>query len=879
MIRDILHRLRSIFRHSTVERELDDELRHHLDLQADRYLAMGWTRDAAMRQARLDIGGFEQVKEEHRDVRGTRGLEDLGRDARVAFRMLRRVPLLTATAIITVGLGVGVNTLVFSVVEGLVLRPLPIEKPGRVWFVQRLGPFVSHSFPFYTKLRDRNRTFAQLAGYRITMMQVETPRGPAHAWGYLATGSYFRMLGVKPARGRLFQESDDLAPGSSRYAVLSYDYWQMAFDGDEAVVGATIRINRQPYSVLGVAPKGFYGTEVFYRPAIWVPMMMQAQIEVGHPWLDNPNTANTWVIGRLADGTTPVQATDDLNAIARRVAVESGTSNDEPDLIRLTRPGLIGDAIGGPARVFGLGLLALAGLVLLATCANLAGGLAARSADRQREMAIRVAVGAGRGRLMRQLLTETLVLVVMGAAVGTTGAALVATALSQWQLPVALPVQLDTTIDWNVGIFAVVAAVMTVVGIGIGPALRAAKTDPHSSLGLRDANLTRKWPLRDVLVSAQVAICVLLVSGSLLAGRGLMNALRMPLGMSPGGVMTASFDLGLAGYSRAAGDTLRRRILERLRVHPGVQQVAYGNSLPLNIDQSTTNVYPADRSSMSPRDSMSAFTYQVSPEFFGTLGIRFVEGRSFTEQDTANSQRVAIVNEALAKRIHGAGSPIGRQIRFGRAAPPMTIVGVVETGKYQVLTEAAAPAIFEPMLQVPNTMTVILVRSASADVAQTIRQVVRETDPALPLMAIRPVEEMLGYVRLPMQAAALTLGAFGSLAAMLAATGIYGVVAYAVSRRRRDLAIRVALGAQRRGLIRLVLQRTFVLVAIGTVAGVVLTFSLRSTLASLVYLPAATSPWSWVAVVGFVAAIAAGACAWPMFRALRINPATALAAE
>jgi predicted permease len=794
--------------------------------------------------------------------------------------MLRRAPLFTATAIITVALGVGANTLVFSVVEGLVLRPLPIGQPERVWFVQRRGPFVSHSFPLYRQLRDRNRTFAGLAGYRITMMHVETPQGPAHTWGYLATGSYFDLLGLKPYRGRFFRSSDDVAAGGSPYAVLSYDYWRTTFGGQDAVIGTTIRINRQPYTVLGVAPPMFRGTEVFYRPAIWVPMMMQAQIEVGNPWLDNPNTANTFVIGRLADGVAPPQAESDLNGLLRQLAVESGASAN-PVVIHLTRPGLVGDAIGGPARAFGLGLLVLAGLVLLASCANLAGSLGARGADRRRELAVRVAIGAGRGRLMRQLLTETLVLVATGGAAGTAAAALGALALSRWQLPIGFPIQFDTIVDGRVAAFALIATVVTAIGIGVGPALQAVRSDPYASLSVREATVGRGWPFREVLVSAQVAICVLLVAGSLLAGRGLLNAMRMPIGMNPAGVMTATFDLGLAGYSRAASDGFRRQIVDRLRVHPGVQQVAYANSLPLNIDQSSTNVYPADRQALSPRDFSRAFRYQVSPEFFRTLGIRFLEGRDFTWQDADDSQSVAVVNEAFVTQVLQHGRAIDRQVRFGRAGAPVAIVGVVETGKYQTLTEAATPAIFLPMLQAPNTSTMILVRSTGpdAEMADALRRAVEEADPALPLMGVRPVADLLGLVRLPMQAAAIALSAFGILAATLAATGIHGVVAYAVSRRRRELAVRIALGAPRRSLVQLVLRRTFILVAIGAAAGVALVLALRPVLASILYMPPAQSAWSWVLIGALVTLVSAAACAWPTWRALRVDPVAALAAE
>lgn len=886
MIRDLMHRLRAIARRTAVDGELDEELRHHFALQVDAYLAAGLPRDEAERRARLDIGGVVQIKEEHRDALGMRGLHDFWRDVRLAIRMLRRAPLFAATAMLTIALGLGANTLVFSVIQGLVFRPLPIAQPERVWFVQQAGSFTSHSFPVYRDLRDRNRTFVQLAGYRITMMQVETPQGPAHTWGYLATGSYFELLGIQAARGRFFGAADDRVAGASPFAVLSYDYWQTAFGGRDEVIGQTIRINRQPYTILGVAPQGFHGTEVFYRPAIWVPMMMQAQIEIGNPWLENRNTSNTWVIGRLADGVTTAQAEADLDRLMEQIARDAGTSASvKPATARLTRPGLVGDVLGGPARAFGLGLLALAGLVLLTACANLAGSLAARGADRQRELAIRVAIGAGRGRLLRQLLTETLVLVAIGGAIGTAAAILAARALSRWQLPIALPIQFDVDVDARVVIFTAIATILTALAIGCVPAFQAVRTAPHGSLRTRDGHDTRRFPLRDLLVAVQVALCVVLLGASLLAGHGLWHAMHMPLGLDPHGVTMATFDLGPAGYSRAASDALRRHIVDRLRAHPSVRDVAYGNSLPLNIDQSSAVFYADEARGGSPAEGTRTITYQVSPGFFSVLGIRVLEGRDVTWQDTADSSRIAVVNEAFARQIFRGelrrDRYLDRQVRMGLAGAPVTIVGVVETGRYQTLTEADKPVIFLPMLQVPNTTTVMLVRATQPDaaIAGIIQRVVRDEDPALPLFGVRSVTEMLGFARLPMQVAGIALGAFGLLAVALAATGVHGIVAYAVARRRRELAIRVAIGASRPSVVRLVLQRTFILVAAGTVAGLTLAAALQGVLASLLYQPGGTTLWVWAAVVGLVVMITIVACWWPTRRVLRIDPVAALAVD
>jgi predicted permease len=441
-------------------------------------------------------------------------IEDTLRDLRYALRTLSRSPLFAATAIVSVALGVGVNALVLSVVNGLLFRPLPVSEPDRLVFVERGGGIPAHSFPAYRDLRDRNATLDGLAGYRITRMDVEAGGTVAREWGYLATGNYFDLLGVAPAAGRLLQPADDGAAGASPYAVLSYDYWQTRFAGDASIVGASIRINRGAYTVLGVAPPEFYGTEIFYRPAIWVPMAMQAQIEIGNPWLENRNTANTWVVGRLARGVSVAEAESNLNAVVRQLAAELGQPTDGGPPIKLTRPGLIGDALGGPAREFGIGVLLLAGLVLLTACANLAGASAARASDRQREVAIRLSIGAGRGRVYRQMLTETVTLAIAGGALGMLVATLAAQALSNWQLPIAFPVRVNVQPDAQVFALIFLLSLGAGLAFGLPPARLAARTDFLAALKSADAVGTRRarWPLRELVVGVQIALCVLLVA-------------------------------------------------------------------------------------------------------------------------------------------------------------------------------------------------------------------------------------------------------------------------------------------------------------------------------------------------------------------------------
>jgi predicted permease len=873
-LRRVLFWLRS----GRMAEELRQEIETHRSLRQDALERAGADDTAAA--SRRALGNIMLAREDAREVWIWPWLDDVARDVRYAVRTLRRFPGFATTAIISIALGVGANTLVFSVVNALVLKPLPIGDPDRVVFVQRVGSFVSHSFPAYRDMRDRNVTFEGLAGYRITMMEVEANERATHEWGYLATGNYFDLLGVTSAVGRFFHQAEDVVSGGSPYAVLSYDYWRTRFGGSVSVVGTTIRINRLPYVVLGIAPPGFHGTEIFYRPNIWVPMSMQAQIEPGNPWLENRNTSNTWVIGRLKPDVSVGQAESNLNAISRQLAQEYATHNEGAS-IKLTQPGLVGDAVGAPARAFAFGVLALAGLVLLTACANLASTLAARGTDRQRELAVRLSIGAGRGRIVRQLLTETVVLATVGGAVGAVGAAIAARGLSSWQLPVALPVQLDVHSDARVFTFAFLVSLVAGIGFGVTPAWQAATTDPNAALKLVDGARAGRWPIRDVFVSVQVALCFVLVAACLVSLRGLQKALTMPLGLEPAGLTMASFDLGLGGYSREAGETLRRRALERISKLPGVQSAAYANSLPLNIDQSSTVVYPDDRPDLQLLEVPRAIKYQISPAFFRTLGIRMLQGRDIDWRDTSTSRRVAVVNEAFAHHILRARDVVGRHFRYGSQGPPIEVVGVVETGKYQSLTEGETPVVFEPILQAYNTTTVILVRSSwpAGRMGVEIRRVINSIEPSMPLFGVRSVEEMLGFALLPMRVAAIALGAFGLLAVMLAATGIHGVVSYAVARRRREIAIRVAVGATSRSILRLVLRRIAILVMVGALLGLPLALATGGLLGSIVYQESVNDMTMLSGVALIVGLVGLFACWLPARRALRVDPAAALYVE
>jgi predicted permease len=877
-----LAKLRNLFVRAQRWADLNEEIRSHLEMEERENLESGVLPEEAHYAALRRFGNVTLAQEGSREMWGWTSIETLLQDLRYALRMLRRNPGFTAVAVLSLALGIGANALVFSVVSALLLRPLPVERPDQLVFLETKSS-ITQSFPNYRDLRDRNETFSGLVGHRLAPMALESTSGATRIWGLLATGNYFDVLGVHPVMGRFFHQADDLHPGSSPYAVLSYNSWRGRFGGDSEIVGKTIRINRLPYTVLGVAPPDFHGTELWYWPEVWVPMMMEPQIE-NYPrngWLDNRSTWDTWVLGRLKPGTSPAQALANLNAIADALAREY-PDNDEGLQFKLAKPGLAGDYFGGPAKAFTLGVLGLAALVLLAACANLASLLTARARDRQREIAIRLSIGARRARVVRQVLTETLVLSLAGGAAGCALAFVLSQALSRWRAPMDIPVQFNVNPDWRVLLFALFVAVVAAALFGSAPAWRASKTDANAVLkgGATSWGRTR-LAFRDVLVVLQVALCFVLVAACLISLRGLQQALKMRLGFEPEGVSVVAFDLGLAGYSEAKGRAFQQRVLDAVKQLPGVRSAAYSNSVPLSIDQSTTSVFPEDKPALRRSESISANYYEISPGYFETMGTKLLAGRDFTWHDNAKSPRVAIVNAAFGRQVLHSESAVGKRFRQGPKGSPVEVVGVVEDGKYESLTESQRPAVFWPMLESYNSTTTLEVRSSipAAEMVREMRQQVAGLDPELPIYGTGSLDQMLGFAFFPTHAAAIALSAFGVLAIMLAVTGIHGLVSYAVAHRVREIGIRMAVGARPSQVLRLVLGRIAVLLAIGSALGLVLALAAGQVLASVVYGASSRDPQVLAVVVATIALLGLLSSWAPTRRVLRIDPMVALRYE
>jgi len=859
-----------IFRRQREER-LAEELQAHFDLLTDEHIARGMSPADARLAARRSFGGVEQIKERYRDQRGLPWLDTLAQDLRFAVRLMLKAPLFTFTAAGSLALSIGALTLAYSAVNAIVFKPLPIADPARVFSVQNGNG--GWSYPDYRDLRARLDVDA-LAGYRIAMMNVGLEPTPAILWGYLATGDYFDALGVTPAAGRFFTQRDD--DSDAPIAVLAYDTWQGRFGGRAGMVGGTIQINGRPFTIVGIAPRGFHGTEMLYRPEIWVPMRLQPQIEARSSWLERRLTQNVMVIARLraGDGKAAVEA--EAGAVVAQLSAEH-ERNGQLEL-RLARPGLLGDSLGAPARGFVWGLFGLGVMLMMAGCANLAGLLLARGNDRAREIALRTALGAGKSRIARQLLTESVLLALCGGIGGGALAWLGTRAVSAWPLPTELPVRFDLTADAAVWSFATAAAIVVGLVIGLAPARFASRLDLNRSLKGTSAFAIGRRPVqgRELLVCLQVAFCVVLLHASFLAMRGLQRAATASLGWNPDGIAMAATELGLARYTRPQAEAYWRRILEDARAFPGVVSAATSNSLPLHLDQSSTPLF-STAAEAGPEGGIWASAYQVSPGYFATLQIPLREGRDFNDFDAQNGPRVAIVNRAAADRLFG-GEALGRQLTEGRGGTPIQIVGIVDDGKYVGLAEARRPAIFRPLSQQYNNSSMLIVRSATPGAVSSddVREIIRRVDPALPIRNAATGAQITALPLLPYRAAVAALGLLGLIAGGLLLSGLHAMLAYAVVKRQREIGIRVALGADRASVLLAMLPRVGWTVAVGVALGALLTAGTGPLISSMALGVSPVEPQLIMAIIAMLTLIAGASCAGPIRRALRVDPLIAL---
>jgi predicted permease len=815
-------------------------------------------------------------------------------DIRYGARMLLKSPGFTAVAVLTLALGIGANSAIFSAVGAFILRPLPVEEPGRLVRVfetdptRRPGDFASNfSWPDYVDYRERTDVFDGLFVHRLEQAALSLGQQNDLVWGELVSGNYFDALRLRPAVGRGFLPDEDRTPGARPVVVISYRLWQHRFASDPAIAGRAVTLNGQPFTVVGVAPREFTGTKFGLGMDFWAPAMMQQQITRESLWIESRGDHRFEIVGRLKDGVTPAQAEAALTNVARAIA-EAHPDDKHKETRGVVVPEIEGryEDAAGTIKLGSAVALGAVGLILLIACANVANLLLARATARRREIGIRLALGASRARVVRQLLTESVLLSTLAGGAGLL-LAFWATDLMKSFIP-ALPytVVLDFTPDTRALVFTLAVSLLTGLVFGVAPAWQASRPDivpvlKNESVALQTG--TRRLTLRNALVVAQVALSlVVLVVGGLLV-KSFWRAQGLDPGFQTERGLALSVNPGLLGYSEAEGKQFIRQLVERVEALPGVERASVARYLPLGDSSSTTGPVVADgQPAPPPGEGLSVLYNTVSPGHFDTLQTPLVAGRDFNDGDRADGQRVVVINQAMADRLWPNESAVGKILRVGGPeGRPREVVGVAKTGRYRTLGESPRPAMWLNVNQSYDSSMMLLVRTSGdpREMVKAVRGEVQALDSRLPVYGVRTFREHMTWALWGTRMAATLSLAVGLLALFLAATGLYGVMAYTVSRRTREIGIRMALGAQAGHVLRLVAGQGMALAGIGVALGLAAAFAATRVLSSLLFGVSSTDLATFAVISALLAAVALLACYVPARRATKIDPLEALRYE
>jgi predicted permease len=867
----------SIFRRRKLYDDLSDEIGQHIEERTEQLMCEGMSADEAARAARRAFGNRALLEERSREVWQWPTLESIGADVRFALRQLRRSPGFTITAVLTLALAIGANAVVFAVLNGLFLRPLNVPQGQSLYAIQRgSDTYIVQSYPDYLDLRDRNRSFNGLAAYNLSQVALDTGKNPASVWGYETSGNYFDELGVKPYLGRLFHSSDEHGPNSAPYIVLTYGYWHSHFQDDRSVVGRQVRLNKHPFTIVGVTPPEFHGTLLFFSsPNYFVPMVNAEQIDRDSFLNARGKRAVFEVLGHLKAGVTPAQAAADLSSVGSYLH-QTYPKDDDQSTFSLVRPGLHGDFFAPAIRAFLAGLMLLAGLILLAACANLGTLFSARAADRGREVALRLALGSSRTRILRQLFTEAILISLMGGAAGLVGSVALLHRLSGWQPFPQFPMTIPVNPDANVYLVALLLALVSGLLFGIVPVRQVLRANPYEIVKAgSSARLGQRISVRDVLLVVQIAICAVLVTSSMVAVRGLARSMHTNFGFDPQNVMLVDTDLKMAGYGEDKMPAMQRRMIDAMQAIPGVTAVGLVDTPPLHMGWSVSYVFSDRATDLRPPNAVAqSIEYRISPEYFQAAKTALLAGRNVDWHDDANAPRVAVVNRVFASKMFANQTEaIGEHFKMPDGTL-VQVVGVVEDGKYTAnLAEDPQAAMFLPIKQFPASDTCLVVRSGRdpQQLVAAIRRTLRDLDSGLPAFIQTWNEEMNGAL-FASRMATVSLGVLGVMGAMLSITGIFGMAAYSVSKRLRELGIRIALGAQRTEVLHAALGRAFKLLAVGSATGMTLGLLATRVLAYIVYQATPRDPLILAGVVVAMALLGLVATWIPAQRALSVNP-------
>ncbi len=831
-------------------------------------------------------------------------------DMKYALRMLLKSPAFTVIAVLTLALGIGANTAIFSLTDQILLRNLPVPNPQELVVLRSPGPNPGRtsadisdeaqifSYPMYKDVRARSSVFSGLLACHGVGVNVSGGGATQSAQGELVSGNFFQTLEVQPALGRVFTADDETAPGANPVAVLSYGYWSRQFGADPSILNKTLTVNGTPLTVVGVARKGFFGVQIGAAPDIYIPITMLPQMSP-QSGLDLGMRTDHWVsvIGRLKPGMSRERAQASLQPIYVPLLQE------DAKVLKLSAPKikiftakpllLAGGARGrlvlqGDAQEPLLVLMSMVALVLLIACANLAGLLVARGEARQREVAVRLALGAGRVRLVRQLLTESLLIGIAGGVAGI--------ALASWLLNTmvgAIPANqgiegLASSLDWRVLWFAVALTLATSILFGLAPAMRSTRVDLQSTLKDQGSSVSEgrsNIRLRKVLIIAQVALTAVLLAGAGLFARTLANLQHASLGVNTSHLLQFSVHPDLNGATPAQTEQFAENARREIAATPGVRSVA-ASAVPIFAnDDNGFNITPQGYP-IAPDENTNVFNDYVTPDYFSTMGIPLISGREFNGADTASSQPVCIINQRLAQKYFAGRNPIGLHITRGaghnNANPPMQIVGVVGDTKWDDARSPIIPFVFMPTAQNPHLGALTFYARTERDpsgMAATLHSIIQRLDPNLPVNGMRTLDEQISNTMFNDKLVATLSVALALLAALMAALGLYGVLAYVVARRTREIGIRMALGGQRADILRLVLGQGARLTVIGGAIGIAVALLAGQLVASLLYGVTARDPLTFVGVVLLLAIVAGAACYLPARRATKVDPMVALRYE
>jgi putative ABC transport system permease protein len=890
---------RRFFRRGRWDDERRRELEAHLDLETDDNIARGMRPDDARTAARRKLGNATRIREEIYDMNTIDWLESLWQDVRYAARVLRRSRSFAVVAILSLMLGVGANTAIFQLIDAVRLRTLPVPAPETLAEIRvdakgqgRMGSFTGRyprmSYALWERIQSESHGFTALFAWGTASFDLASGGESRPVDGIWVSGSFFDTLGIRPAAGRLIGPSDDRRGCGAPGVVLSHRFWEREYGADPGAVGRSLRIDGIPMPVLGVSGERFFGLEVGRSFDVAVPLCVEAEVSQAQSALDRPDSWWLSVMGRLPPGTTAEQASARLAPLSSRVFEATVPPRFIPNEAKRYREFLL-TAAPAATGVSELRrdyeqplwlLLAIAGAVLLIACGNLANLMLARASAREREIAVRLAIGASRSRIFRQLLVESLLVAAVGAALGTWLAGWLSHALVSLIDTARVSYFVDLQLSWRTVAFASGLAVLTCAVFGLVPAIRATKAAPGAAMksGARGStDDRRRVSLRRVLVVGQVGLSLVLVMMALLFGGTLRNLLTAEPGFQPKGVLVADFDLRRTGVPADRMIDYHQQFIRRVAAIPGVAALSQAAIVPLSgSGWNETIVIEGQPRRPYPRLN------SVGPRFFETLRIPLVAGRLFDERDTLAVPRVAIVNEEFGRVFFNSSNPLGREFHIevapGAPNPVYRIVGVVKNSKYGDLREDFGPLAYFPDTQDTNPvpyLTLVARGEGTASLAPAITAAARETHPEI-LVSYRQLDELIHGTLVRERLMATLSGFFGILAGLLAAVGLYGVMSYLVTRRRFEIGLRMALGADRARVLWMVLRESGVLVTIGLVAGIALAFATKRWSAALLYGLSPADPWLLALAAAGLAAVAAFASLVPARRASLVEPTTAL---